>query len=125
MTTNPVATGGAAPTTDATTVISVASVGAETPNSATTVGADAKSPGADTVSLQGKARETVKDSSGARGDKTGGRIGSVVFAYNWKGDLRIRFMDSKNALVYQTPPVMMARTADLMMRSDSSVSARV
>jgi hypothetical protein len=55
----------------------------------------------------------------------GGRMGSVLFVYNNKGQLRIRYMDSKNSLVYQTPPVLLARTADIMMSSGSSVSARV
>lgn len=110
---------------------------AETPVSATdsrTVGPlvmapavdpGAKAPAVDTVTLQGKARDAVKVSPKPGNGTTGGRIGSVLFVYTMKGDLRVRFMDSKNALVYQTPPVMLARTADLMMRSGSSVSARI
>ena len=128
MTTNPVTTGGAATAADTASIISVVSAGtdssASTPDNRV-AGSDANSRVADTVSLQGKVREAVKDASGNRSDKTGGRIGSVVFVYNWKGNLRVRFMDSKNSLVYQTPPVMMARTQDLMMRADSSVSARI
>ncbi len=82
-------------------------------------------PSVDTVTLQGKVQDAVKASPGQGNGTIGGRIGSVVFVYNSKGDLRIRYMDSKNSLVYQTPPVLLARTADLMMRPGSSVSARV
>ncbi len=136
MTTFSVATGGAA-ATDATTVAGPVSGGAETPISATdsrTVGPlvmapavdpGAKAPSVDTVTLQGKVRDAVKVSPKPGNGTTGGRMGAVLFVYTMKGVLRVRFMDSKNNLVYQTPPVMMARTADLMMRSGSSVSARI
>ena len=72
----------------------------------------------------GKARNAVKVSPKQGNDTIGGRIGSVVFVYNWKGHLRIRFMDSKNSLMYQTPPVMMARTADLMMMRSQLLGKR-
>lgn len=48
----------------------------------------------------------------------------VLFAYNFRGDLRIRFMDSVNKLVYQMPPVLVARMSDLMSRPDSSVNTK-
>jgi len=131
MTANPVTTvttGGAAPATNATTIISAVSTGGETTTSTAdsrTVGANAKPPAADTVTLQGKVRDTAKKSAKEGTARTSGRVGSVLFVYNSKGELRIKFMDSTNNLVYQTPPVMVARTEDLMMRSDPSVSARV
>jgi hypothetical protein len=127
MTTNSVAVGGVA-ATDATTVAGSVSGGAGTLVSATgssTVGPGVNGTSVDTVTLQGKVQDAVKASPRQGNGITGGRIGSVVFLYNWKGDLRVRYMDSKNSLVYQTPPVLLARTADLMMRSNSSVSARV
>ncbi|MDR3581217.1 MAG: hypothetical protein P4L44_14745 [Oryzomonas sp.] len=127
MTTNSVAAGGVA-ATDATTVAGQASGGAETLVSATdssTAGQGVKAPSVDTVTLQGKVQNVVKASPVQWSSTTAGRIGAVLFVYNWKGALRVRYMDSKNSLVYQTPPVLMARTADLMMRSGSSVSARV
>jgi hypothetical protein len=128
MTTYPVTASGAVTATDATAAAGAVSGGVETPGSATdsrTAGPGVKAPAVDTVTLQGKARGAIKERPKQGNDLIGGRIGSVVFVYNWKGDLRIRFMDSKNTLVYQTPPVMMARTADLMMRPNSSVSAMV
>jgi hypothetical protein len=75
--------------------------------------------------LQGTVQKAVKASPVQANNVTAGRIGAVLFVYNWKGALRVRYMDSKNSLVYQTPPVLMARMADLMMRSGSSVSAKV
>jgi hypothetical protein len=127
MTTNSVAAGGVA-VTDATTVAGQVSGGVETLVSATessTVGPGVKAPSVDTVTLQGKVQNAVKVSPKPGNVTAGGRIGSVVFVYNWKGDLRVRYIDSKNSLVYQTPPVLLARTADLMMRPSSSVSARL
>ena len=136
MTTYPVATGGAE-ATDITTVAGPVSGGAETPVTATdsrTVGPrvvapavdpGAKAPAVDTVTLQGKVRDAVKVTPKSGSGTTGGRIGSVLFVYNGKGALQIKFMDSKNTLVYQTPPHMMASTAALMMRPNSSVSATV
>jgi hypothetical protein len=137
MTTSLVTTGGAVTTTDTATVVGAVPGKAEAPVSATdsrtispgvkapAVDPGVKAPTVDTVALQGKARDAVKESPRQGNDTIGGRIGAVVFVYNWKGDLRIRFMDSKNSLVYQSPPVMMARTADLMRRPGSSVSARI
>ncbi|QEM67438.1 hypothetical protein FO488_04290 [Geobacter sp. FeAm09] len=128
MTTDPVTLGGAVTVADTAMVVGSASGGgdaAATAGESRTAGTEAKGSTAtlvgDTVTLQGKTRkDTTND-----GAKEIGRIGAVVFSYNDKGDLRIRFMDSANALVYQTPPVMLARMADIMMRPDSSVSARV
>ena len=136
MTTYSVATGGAT-TTDATTVPGPVSGGAETPVSATdgstagpgvkapAVDPGVKAPSVDTVTLQGKVRYAVKLSPKPGNGTTGGRIGSVLFVYSSKGALQIKFMDSKNTLVYQTPPTMMASTVGLMMRPNTSVSARV
>ncbi len=81
-----------------------------------------KAPSVDTVTLQGKVRYALKVSPKPGNGATGGRIGSVVFVYNSKGQLHIKFMDSKNALIYQTPPQTMASTTDLMMSPNSSVA---
>lgn len=127
---------GGASATDTTQVAATVTGGAETPVSATgsatvATGVKAQSVDAvpmaptDKVTLQGKAQVAVKVVSKPGTGSTGPMMGSVVFVYNAKGHLRIRYMDSKNNLVYQTPPVMLARTEDLMLRSTSSVSARV
>jgi len=46
---------------------------------------------------------------------------NVVWAYNSKGDLRIKYMDSANRLIYQSPPQLYARMYDLMLESKTSV----
>lgn len=132
MTTYPIAAGGAVAAADATMVVNPVSGDAETANSTADspiVTPAAKAVAVDTVTLQSKVqsqtRTARKDVLWGGNDKIGNRIGAVLFAYNSKGDLRIKFMDSANKLIYQTPPVMMARMMDLMLRSDSSVSARV
>ena len=136
MTTYSVDTGGTSGT-DASTVAGLLTGGAGTSVSATasstvaqgvnasSVDSVAKAPSVDTVTLQGKVQNAVKISPNQGNVTAGGRIGAVLFVYNSKGQLRVRFMDSKNSLVYQTPPVLLARTADLMMRPSSSVSATV
>jgi hypothetical protein len=52
-------------------------------------------------------------------------MGDVLFVYNFRGDLRIRFMDSSNRLIYQTPPLMLSRMMDLMGRDALRVSMKV
>lgn len=49
----------------------------------------------------------------------------VVFVYTFKGDLRIKFMDSFNNLVYQTPPEFFARISDIMNNSTTGLDMTV
>ncbi|HEX9078564.1 MAG TPA: hypothetical protein VF795_03175 [Desulfuromonadaceae bacterium] len=85
----------------------------------------------DTVTItnksQGPAPAANKDkpnSENSKQDQSARTMKDVLFAYNFKGKLRIRFMDSANRLIYQIPPVMVARTQDLMQRSDLAVDMR-
>jgi hypothetical protein len=41
----------------------------------------------------------------------------VVFVYDLKGNLSIKFMDSFSNLVYQTPPEIFSRLSDMMSKS--------
>ena len=50
---------------------------------------------------------------------------NILFAYNQKGDLRIRFMDSENRLVYQTPPELFSKMSDIMTTPRTSVNMRI
>lgn len=127
MMTDPLTTAATTSASDALMATTNAVSGVDTATVGTAAGSEAKSSTVDTVTLQGKAQDTKNTASAkaAKDDSTIGRIGAVLFSYNSKGALRIKFMDSKNTLIYQTPPVMMARMMDLMMRSDFSVSARV
>ena len=50
---------------------------------------------------------------------------SVLFEYNFKGDLRVKFMDSFNNLIYQMPSEQYTRMSDILERSRSSVDTKV
>jgi hypothetical protein len=86
----------------------------------------------DTVTLPKK--EGAADSSAARrgADTNGTRrmeaprnVDGVVFVYNFKGDLRVKFMDSFNNLVYQTPPEFLTRISDIMDGSSGALDMTV
>lgn len=86
----------------------------------------------DTVTLQNKSQKNVSESRTEKAkieeNKTNSTVRSasdVLFDYNAKGDLRIKFMDSHNKLIYQTPPVLFARISDLMTQSQSTVDTKV
>jgi hypothetical protein len=74
----------------------------------------------DTVELSNKAQESTKEqlvkkeATPQPKRQESGKVGEILFVYNLKGDLRVRFMDSSNRLIYQMPPVLFARTMDLM-----------
>ena len=92
---------------------------------------EALSSPVDTVTIANKSQGTApgasKDKSGSDSNKQeqpARTMRDVLFAYNFKGKLRIRFMDSANRLIYQIPPVMVARTQDLMQRADLAVDMR-
>jgi hypothetical protein len=50
---------------------------------------------------------------------------SVLFEYNFKGDLRVKFMDSFNNLIYQMPSEQYTRMSDILERPRSSVDTKV
>jgi hypothetical protein len=79
------------------------------------------------ASQEPRAEEAAKKETDkqVRKPESGGRtMGHVLFEYNVRGDLRIRFMDSKNMLIYQIPPVMVAKTMDLMKRFSNTVNMK-
>jgi hypothetical protein len=89
-------------------------------------------PVADTVDLSPRRLEAKQDAPRAEAAKAAARrevppakMGDILFVYNFRGDLRIRFMDSSNRLVYQTPPLMLSRMMDLMGRDALRVSMKV
>ena len=75
--------------------------------------------------LQDTKREALKDEADRAASKQQRTMQSIQFAYNNKGDLRIRFTDSRSKLVYQTPPVFFTMMSDLMTLPESSVNTRV
>jgi hypothetical protein len=46
----------------------------------------------------------------------------MIEYYNNKGKLRIKFVDSKNNMIYQIPSEMVAKTEDLMNKSRTSAN---
>ena len=72
--------------------------------------------------LQDTKRESGKKGANAADSNQARTMQSIQFAYNNKGDLRIKFTDSRSKLVYQTPPVYFSRMSDLMARPELSVN---
>ncbi len=48
----------------------------------------------------------------------------VVETYNLQGEVRIKFMDSNNHVLYQIPSEMVAKIEDQMMKSNSAATIR-
>jgi hypothetical protein len=53
-------------------------------------------------------------------NKPAGVVSHVVESYNLKGELRTKFLDSRNNVVYQVPSQMVAKIQDLMIKSNKS-----
>ena len=75
--------------------------------------------------LQDTKRESGKQGADAADSNQARTMQSIQFAYNNKGDLRIKFTDSHSKLVYQTPPVYFTRMSDLMERPELSINTKV
>jgi len=76
-----------------------------------------------TVKKQGALAENKKEEKEKVKDAVR-QASNVVWAYNSKGDLRIKYMDSANRLIYQSPPQLYARMYDLMLESKTSVDTK-
>ena len=74
--------------------------------------------------VQQAKKEKMEEENG-RARKPVRGMNEILFAYNFRGDLRIQFMDSINRMVYQTPPALFARMSDTMIRVNSSVDMEV
>ena len=87
---------------------------------------------ADTVTIMNKVLDTkhqtkkdeAKKDENKREQQPFRTMDDILFAYNFRGDLRIRFMDSASKLVYQIPSVLVARMSDLMAHPESSVNIK-
>lgn len=56
--------------------------------------------------------------------KPAGVVSHVVESYNFKGDVRVKFMDSRNNVVYQIPSEMVAKMQDLMLKPNTSADIK-
>ena len=85
----------------------------------------------DTVTLQDKSQKTNSETRAekavkANNNKATAKLAKdVLFDYNARGDLRIKFMDSRNKLIYQTPPVLFAKIIDLMNKPQAVVDTKI
>jgi archaellin len=57
-------------------------------------------------------------------EKTLRTMSHVVETYNQQGKVRIKFMDSKNHVVYQIPTEMVAKMEDQMMKPETSANTK-
>lgn len=74
--------------------------------------------------LQDTKRQARKEDASREDSKQARTMHNIQFAYTNKGDLRIRFTDSRSKLVYQTPPVYFSMMSDLMSRPELSVNTK-
>lgn len=63
-------------------------------------------------------KSTVENNSNST-SKSVGAASHVVVTYNLQGKVRTKFLDSRNNVVYQVPPEMLARIEDLMMKPET------
>lgn len=60
-----------------------------------------------------------------RREEPGRTVADILFAYNFRGDLRIKFMDSGSHMIYQMPTLLYSRMSELMAQPDTSVNTKV
>lgn len=89
----------------------------------------------DTISISSPLRQTINDvkkefvkkeetSKENSREKPNGVTSKVQFAYDMKGDLSVRYMDTSNNLIYQVPSELMLRLKEAELKSDSSVDTK-
>jgi len=64
----------------------------------------------------------IKESNGKK--KTPSATSHVIEEYNARGELRIKFVDNKNNIIYQIPSEMVTKMQDLMLKSDMPADAK-
>ncbi|BCS54735.1 hypothetical protein [Geobacter sp. SVR] len=76
----------------------------------------------DIVTLTRKERQSGQQANHTNEKPTG--MKNILFSYNFRGNLQIRFMDSTNSVVYQTPPLYFSRLTEIIASTHTSVSFR-
>lgn len=59
-----------------------------------------------------------------KNSKPAGVVSHVVVSYNQRGEMRTKFEDSRNNVVYQIPSEMVAKMQDLMMTTSTSTDVK-
>lgn len=57
-------------------------------------------------------------------EKPGRGTANIQFVYDLKGELKVRYMDTANRLIYQVPSELMMRLKEAAAKSDSSVNTK-
>jgi hypothetical protein len=78
----------------------------------------------DSVDISNEAAGTNQDANKTSISKKApiAAMSHVVEEYNNKGELRIKFEDSKNNVIYQIPSAMVAKMEDLMTKAKSTTT---
>lgn len=58
-------------------------------------------------------------------EKPGRGTANVQFVYDLKGELKVRYMDTADRLIYQVPSELMTRLKESAAKSDSPVNTKV
>jgi len=85
----------------------------------------------DSVAISATAQDAKREPAKGEAEKQAPRrgpvmekMGHILFVYDVRGDVRVRFMDSSNSLIYQIPPLMLSRTMDLMQQTGHTVNTK-
>lgn len=136
MTTNSISSAGMSAYRGSSAITLVSSFGAQDspvwPVANLSASGGARAETGDTVTLL-KGGESTDSATAGKGAESNGIIrretprnaDGVVFVYTFKGDLRIKFVDSFNNLVYQTPPELFTRISDIMNNSQTALDMTV
>lgn len=71
-------------------------------------------------------KEKIKKEAARLNDneKPGRGTANVQFVYDLKGELKVRYMDTADRLIYQVPSELMMRLKESAAKSDSSVNTK-
>ena len=70
------------------------------------------------VATQEKDKPAVVATAVSGSSKPGRTMSHIVESYNPQGKVRIKYLDSNNNVIYQIPTEMVAKTEDLMSKSE-------
>lgn len=69
--------------------------------------------------------QQTTETDGERRNRPESRSRGIEFVYDFKGNVRVRVMDSHSNLIYQMPPELYARMSELLGSIQGSVNTKV
>lgn len=110
--------------------------GTLSPNAAPVLTKDSTQIPGDTISLSAQSRKfpanvTKKDVEKREADianniqESASSMARVLFVYDLKGELSLRYVDSAERLIYQTPSELTLRMEEIASKSDSKLDTKV